>query len=68
MQNVASKLWDRQAVVTGIRTADMAIVSYDLDIGGLQSSRHRKYFRKLVDLPNHDEAAVEIFQVLMKEL
>ena len=33
MQNVASKLWDRQAAVTGIRSADRAIVSYDLDIG-----------------------------------
>ena len=62
MQNVASKLWDRQAVVTGIRTsADKTIVSYNLDIRVLQSTRHRKFLRKLVDLPNHDEAAVETF-------
>ena len=34
-------------------------MSYNLDIGGLQSTRHRKFLRKNVDLPNQDEAAVE---------
>ena len=48
--------------MTRIRTsADRSIVNYNLDIGGLQSTRHRKYLRKLVGLPNHDEAAVEHF-------
>ena len=41
LQNVFSKLWDREAVITGVRTAaDKTIVSYHLDIGGLQSTRH----------------------------
>ena len=53
VQNVVSKLWDREAVITGIRTAaDKTIVSYNLDIRGLQSARHRKVLRKIVDLPN----------------
>ena len=48
--------------MTRIRTsADRSIVSYNLDIRVLQSTRHRKFLRKLVDLPNHDEAAVEKF-------
>ena len=49
--------------MNGIRTsADGTIVSYNPDIGGLQSTRHRKFLRKLVDLPNHDDdSAVEIF-------
>ena len=34
VQNVVTKLWDIEAVVTGIRTAaDKTIVSYNLDIG-----------------------------------
>ena len=60
VQNLATKLWDREAVVTGGRTsADKTIVSYNLDIAGLQSTRHRKFLRKVVDLPNQDETAVE---------
>ena len=60
VQNVVTKLWDREAVVTGIRTAaDKTIVSYNLDIGGLQSKRHIKFLRKTVDLPYQDEADVE---------
>ena len=44
VQNLATKLWDREAVVTGVRTsADKTIVSYNLDIGGLKSKRHRKF-------------------------
>ena len=35
IQNVQTKLWDKEAVVTGVRiSADGTIVSYDLDIGG----------------------------------
>ena len=48
--------------VTRIKTsADKTIVSYNLDIGGLQSRRHRKFLRKLVDLLKHDDIAVETF-------
>ena len=36
VQNVVSKLWDREAVITGVRTVvDQTIVSYNLDIWGL---------------------------------
>ena len=60
VQNVVSKLWDREAVITGVRTAaDTTIVSYNLDIGGLRSTRHRKFLRKIVNFPNEDEAAEE---------
>ena len=60
VQNLATKLWDREAVVTGVRTsADKTIVSYNLDIAGLQSTRHRKFLRKVVGLTDQDEAAVK---------
>ena len=43
MQNVGSKLWDNEAVITGIRTAaDRTIVSYNIDIGGIQSTIFKK--------------------------
>ena len=33
--NIQSKLWDREAIITGTRiSADGTIVSYDIDIGG----------------------------------
>ena len=33
--NIQSKLWDREAIITGTRiSADGAIVSHDRDIGG----------------------------------
>ena len=58
VENVVSKLWDREAVITGVRTAaENTIVSYNLDIGGLQSIRHRKSLRKIANLPNEDEVA-----------
>ena len=60
VQNVVSKLWDRETVITAVRTAaDKTIVTYNLDIGGQQSTCHRKFLRKIVHLPNDDEAAEE---------
>ena len=48
-----TKLWDGEAVVTEIRIADdKTVASCNLDIGSLQSTRHRKFLRKIVDLPN----------------
>ena len=46
-QNIQSKIWDREAIITGTTiSADGTIVSYDKDIGGNHSTRHRKFFRK----------------------
>ena len=42
-----------------ISAADTTIVSYNLDIEGLLSTRHRKFLRKIVNFPNEDEAAEE---------
>ena len=68
MQNVKSKVWDRQAVITGVRTAcDGTIVSYDIEIGGVKSTRHRKFLRKMninnvadEDLPELDDEARKV--------
>ena len=52
VQNVVSKLWDREAVITGIRTApDKTIVNCNL-ISGAYIVQNRKFLRKIVDLPN----------------
>ena len=63
VQNVKTKVWDRQAVITGIRTAcDGTIVSYDIEIGGVKSTRHRKFLRKMnnEDLPKVVEEAWKV--------
>ena len=61
LQNIGTKLWDREAVVAGVRvSADGTIVSYNLDIGWIHSTRHRKFLRKS-NLPNVecDKVSVE---------
>ena len=49
LQNIKSKKWDIFGVVKGIRTADddVTILSYDIDIDGAITSRHRKYMSKV---------------------
>ena len=48
LQNIKSKKWDIFGVVKGIRTADDdTILSYDIDIDGMITSRHRKYMSKI---------------------
>ena len=50
-------------MITGVRTAcDGTIVSYDIDIDGVKSTRHRKYLQKMnvnniddKDLPKNDD-------------
>ena len=42
-----------------VTAANKTIVSYNLDIGGLQSTIHRKFLRNIFDLPTEDEVAVE---------
>ena len=63
VQNIKTKKWDREAIITGVRTAcDGTIVSYDIDIDGVKSTRHRKYLHKMnvnniddKDLPKNDD-------------
>ena len=66
VQNVKTKVWDRQAVITGVRTAsDNTIVSYDIEIEVVKSTRHRKFLRKMnnnnnEDLPELDDEARKV--------
>ena len=47
LPNIKTKKWDIFGVVTGIRTADdNTILSYDIDIDGIITSRHRKFMCK----------------------
>ena len=62
-----SKLWDTVGVITGTRIASNGrIVSYDLDINGMHSTRHRKFLQKC-NLPNvrDDKSVEDIFLVLV---
>ena len=57
LQNIKTKKWDTFGVVKGIRTADYnRILSYDIDINGTITSRHRKYMCKT---KNSNEATEE---------
>ena len=47
LQNIKSKKWDIFGVVKGILTADDTILSHDIDIDGMITSRHRKYMSKV---------------------
>ena len=48
LQNIKTKRWDTFGVVTKVRTADdNKILSYDIDIDGTTTSRHRKYMAKV---------------------
>ena len=52
LQDIKTKRWNRHGVVTGIRVADDGrILSYDIDIDGTTTTRHRKYMSKV---PNSD--------------
>ena len=68
MQNIATKLWDTQGEITGIRIAcDGRIVSYDLLINGRHSTRHRKFLQKIY-LPRTDESGEEFLKTVVKLL
>ena len=57
LQNIKTKKWNIFGVVTGIRTSDDGtILSYDIDIDGTATTRHRKYMSKL---RNSDEETEE---------
>ena len=48
LQNIRTKCWDRVGVVTGIRVADNGkILSYDIEVDGRETTRHRKYLSKI---------------------
>ena len=57
LQNIKTKKWDTFGVVKGIQTADdNTILSYDIDIDGKTTSRHRIYMCKT---KNSDEVTKE---------
>ena len=57
LQNIKTKKWNIFGVVTGIRTSDDGIIlSYEIDIDGTTTTRHRKYMSKL---RNSDEETEE---------
>ena len=57
LQDIRTKCWDRVGVVTGIRVADDGkILSYDIDVDGSKTTRHRKYLSKI---PNSDDETEE---------
>ena len=48
LQDIRTKCWDRVGVVTGIRVADDGkILSYDIEVDGRETTRHRKYMSKI---------------------
>ena len=56
LQNIKTKKWDIFGVVIGIRTADDGtILSYDIDIDGTTTTRHRKYMSKVTNSDNETE-------------
>ena len=52
LQDIETRCWDMYGVVIRIHTADDGrILSYDIDIDGTTTTRHRKYMSKV---PNSD--------------
>ena len=48
LQDIKSKLWNIDGVVTKVRTSDDGtIVSDDIDVIGVTTTRHRKYMIKI---------------------
>ena len=48
LQDIRTKCWDTVGVVTGIRVADDGkILSYDIEVDGRETTRHRKYLSKI---------------------
>ena len=56
VQNIKIKKWDATGVILKVRTADnWTILSYEVNIDGVTTSRHRRYLCKI---RNSDEATV----------
>ena len=48
VQNIKSKLWDQKGIISEVRLVhDGRIVSYELEVNGHNSTRHRRYLRKI---------------------
>ena len=55
VQDVKSKKWDKEGIITEVRTAhDGKIVSYHLLINGYEAIRHWRYLRRKVDTASED--------------
>ena len=55
VQDVRSKKWDKEGVITQVRTAyDGRIVSYDLTVNGAHAIRHRRYLCKKVEADDNE--------------
>ena len=63
VQDVKSKLWKKRGVITAVRTAhDNTIVSYELSIEGNNTTRHRRFLRKVPtgELPESVSPPIEV--------
>ena len=57
LQDIKSRLWNIEGVMKKVRTADDGtIVSYDINVNGVNTTRHRKYICKIRNVG--DETAV----------
>ena len=58
VQDVRSRKWDQEGLITDVRTAaDGRIVSYNLTINGHPTLRHRKFLRKVLGSDQAGQAA-----------
>ena len=65
LQNIKTKKWDIFGVVIGICTSDDGIIlSYDIDIVGTTTTRHRKYMSKVTnsDVETEEENSTGVGQ------
>ena len=63
VQDVKTKLWKKTGTITAVRTAhDGTIVSYELTIEGNNTTRHRRFLRKVptLELPESGSTSVEV--------
>ena len=63
VQDVKSKLWKKTGVINAVRTAhDGTIVSYEITISGNNTTRHRRFLRKVptLELPESGGPIVEV--------
>ena len=63
VQDVKTKLWKKKGQITAVRTAhDDTIVSYELTIEGYNTTRHRRFLRKVpsLELPESESTSIEV--------
>ena len=60
VQDVKSKKWDKNGKILDVRVAyDGRIVSYDINVDGYDTIRHRRYLRKKLDFSDQIMGAAE---------